>query len=434
MARRRSCYSCGQTQHGSGAFCSSCGKPVDAPELELVSLGFEPAVGNDVVLPRATSTRRTAVIVAAAVAALVAVGVSAGRGTSSAVSSASSPTVSTTTTESPSTTIVASPVGIGVPVTLTSPVLPGERTGVSLLLLGLPNPDGGNSPDSIVNIDAGTITPLGSQSGQQGSSTLLGPNGRGLVVIVPGAASFEIWDRDGTHRSVPSEPTSLGSSEWFVGTNRAWTLDFPQAADGQTQTRLVSLDFATGARTGWATALNGLSLLGIDEQERPVVAGLDGSSYAFDLSTRGFVRVASAPLLSVVGVNRLLTTCDEHLVCGIDFQVAGGTTRRLGFDRVGQSRVTLSPDGAHAVRTSFGGATMSYEVADTATGDVVHLGDAAPNGYGGLVTHAWSSDGRWLFLVTDAGLSAWRSGLAKPVALNLGERMTQPLVIGVFPS
>lgn len=382
-------------------------------------------------LPRATSTRRTAVIVTVAVAALVAVGVSAGRGTSSAVSSAAS---SAATTEPSSTTIVASPIANDAPITLTSPVLPGERTGVTLLLLGLPNPDGGNSRDTIVNVDAGTITPLGSQSGPQGGNILLGPNGHGLVVIVPGAPSFEILDRDGSYRSVPTEANLQGSAEWFVSTDRAWTIDFPQAADGQTQPRLVSLDFATGARTGWATALNGLSLLGIDDQERPVVAGLDGSSYAFDLSRRGFVRVASAPLLSVLGVNRLLTTCDEHLVCGIDFQVAGGTARRLAFDRVGQSRVTLSPDGAHALRTSFGGATMSYEVADTATGDVVHLGDAAPNGYGGLVTHAWSSDGRWLFLVTDAGLSAWRSGLAKPVALNLGERMTQPLVVGVFPS
>jgi hypothetical protein len=138
---------------------------------------------------------------------------------------------------------------------------------------------------------------------------------------------------------------------------------------------------------------------------------------------------------AISAAGRVEIECTKSLICTDVFRGADGTTHPLNVPKGGRGNVSLSPDGKHAVKQTyeFGGSQVSVDVADTSTGEAVHLGEF-DQGRGLYSSPVWTSDGRWLFLQLTKGLAAWRGGLSAPVFMQLDGKPIESFAVGVFPN
>jgi hypothetical protein len=445
VARRRTCFSCGQAQSGSAPFCSSCGKPVDAPDLELLSGDTSATIGTDITMARGGSRIRSVLVIGAVVAAIGSAAAFTGNtAKSSSASTTTEPTTSTTerttTTEATASTTEATITTVAplVPRKLDALPLPGETTGATLLLLGGSVGDGSLGRSRILDVDRGVLTTLDDTRSFNGDQIIFAPTSKGLVAAPmygSGTASIELWQRDGSVRPVVAAdsggPLFRGQSV-FAG-DTLWSTEFnPTGAGGQS---LTSFSFRNGERVVWLKDATDISLVGVDTKGRPVVNGLDGGAYTFDPLTRTFARLTAAPVEAVSEAGRVEVECTTSLICTEVFRGVDGTLHRLNFPTGGRGNISFSPDGKHAVKVSygFGGSEVTCDVADTSTGEVVHLG-GFDQSQGQVSFPVWTSDGRWLFLQLATGLAAWREGLSAPVIMQVDGKPIESFAVGVFPN
>jgi hypothetical protein len=213
VGRGRSCFSCGETQSGPGQFCRACGKPLDAPDLELLSGEVHTDSGSDVVMSVGGSKGRSAVAIVAVLAALGGVAAFSGKSTTPSTVSPSTtiqrpPRTTTTTTAPPETSTTsttddaaarAREIAMTQPRTVATPILP-EKTGLKLLVVGM-QVAGGQSRTAIIDLDSGLVTPFLGPGVEQVQS--IQRYGVGLVVSANDVARrFEIWQPDGTKQTI----------------------------------------------------------------------------------------------------------------------------------------------------------------------------------------------------------------------------------------
>jgi hypothetical protein len=433
VARRRTCFSCGQAQSGSGAFCSSCGKPVDAPDLEMLAGDTSASEGTDVTLARSGSRVRSVLAIGVVVAAI-------GGAAAFTGSSAKSTSASTTTTTPPSTStteVTTTTVAPLVPRKLDALPLPGETTGATLLLRGGSLGDGSLGHSRILDVDRGVLTTLDDTRSSDGNQIIFAPTSKGLVATqVYGDGSIDLWQRDGSVRSVAAASstsgTFFGGQVVFAG-DTMWATEYnPGGSGGQS---LTSFSFRDGERVVWLKDANDISLVGVDKRGRPVMNGADGGAYTFDPLTRTFARLTGAPVEVASEAGRVEIECTESLTCTDVFRGADGVSHPLNFPKGGRGNVSLSPDGTHAVKQTyeFGSDRLAFDVADTSTGEVVHLGEFE-QGQRPFSLPVWTGDGRWLFVQLTDGLAAWREGLSAPVIMQIDGKPIESFAVGVFPN
>lgn len=390
-------------------------------------------VGTDISLARNGSRVRSVLIIGMVVAAIG--GAAAFTGSSAKSSSASTTTTTepTSTTEATTTTVAPS-----VPRKLDTLPLPGETTGATLLLLGGPGAYGSIGHSRILDVDRGVLTTLDDNRSSDGNQILFAPTSKGLVAApMYGSGSIEVWQSDGSVRPIAAAADSsgglfFGGQVVFAG-DTLWSTEYnPGGTGGQS---LTSFSFRNGERVVWLKDANDISLMGVDPKGRPVVHGMDGGAYTFDPLTRTFARLTDAVVEAVSAAGWVEIECTESLTCTDVFHGTDGASKPLQFPRSNRGNVSLSPDGKHAVKLTYGfdGSEVRWDVADTSTGEVVHLGgfdqSQGPNSF-----PVWTSDGRWLFLQLSTGLAAWREGLSAPVIMQVDGKPIESFAVGVFPN
>jgi hypothetical protein len=399
--------------------------------------------GTDVAFARSGGSRfRSVLVICAVIAAIGSAAVFTGNNAKS--SSASSTTTTTTSTDGTTSTtttsaeVTTTTVAPLVPRKLAALPLPGETTGATLLLLGGSAPNGSLGHSRILDVDRGVLTTMDDVRSFDGNQLMFGPTSKGLVGVPTyggGNESIEVWERDGSVQPAAAAESSatLFRSQSVLAADTLWAIEYsPTGLGGQS---LTSFSFRNGERVVWLKEANDISLVGVDAKGRPVVNGLDGAAYTFDPLTRTFARLTSASVETVTEAGRVEVECTPSLICTERFRGVEGTSHRLDFRTGGRGGVSLSPDGKHAVKLNygFGSNEVTCDVADTATGEVVHLG-AFDQSLGPFSLPAWTSDGRWLFLQLSTGLAAWREGLSAPVILQLDGKPIESFAVGVFPN
>jgi hypothetical protein len=399
----------------------------------MLSVDASAAAGTDITLARGGSRFRSVLAIGAVVAAVgSAAAFTDNNAKSTSASTTTEPTTSTTTTATEATTTTVAPL---VPSKLEALPLPGETTGATLLLLGSSAAYGSYSHSRILDIDRGVLTTLEDARSSDGNQMVFAPTSKGLVAVpIYGNGSVEVWQRDGSVRPVAAgnRSDSILGAQAFAG-DTLWVTEFnPGGSGGQS---LTSFSFRNGERVVWLEDANDFSLVGVDAKGRPVVNGPDGGAYTFDPLTRTFARLTGATVEAISAAGRVEIECTKSLICADVFRGADETSHPLNFPKGGRGNVSLSPDGKHAVKLSyeFGGSQMTCDVADTSTGEVVHLGEF-DQGRGPFSFPVWTSDGRWLFLQLTTGLAAWREGLAAPVLMQIDGKPIESFAIGVFPN
>jgi hypothetical protein len=430
VARRRTCFSCGQAQSGNGAFCSSCGKLVDAPDLELLSGGTLTDVGSDVSLARGDGSRfRSLLVIGAVIAAVGSAAAFTGNNAKSSSTSTTSTTEPTTTTTEETTTTVARTV----PRKLDTLPLPGETTGATLLLLGSPTGNGNLEKNRILDIDRGVLTTLDDRRANNGNPIVIVPTSKGLVAVPQfGGGVMELWQRDGSMQPIPGDGLANRQQVVFAG-DTVWAIETEFDPSGGGNPRLTSFTLRNGQRVVWLEDAS-QTLIGVDAKGRPVVRGSDGGAFTFDPLTKQMNRLTTAVVEAISARGRVEVECTDTMICGHVFRNADGPSQRLDFPAVIYGSVSLSPDGKYALMVGYrNGSEVTYDVADTATGAVVRLGTFTQDRYQAAIP-TWTADGRWLFVQVDDGLAAWRAGLDKPIPLLAEGKPIQAFAVGVFPN
>jgi hypothetical protein len=392
------------------------------------------AGGTDITLARSGGSRlRSALVIGAVIAAIGGAAAFTGNNAkSTSASTTTEPTTSTTTTATEGTTTVATLV----PRKLDTLPLPGETTGATLLLLGGSVANGSFGHSRILDVDRGVLTTLDDTRSSDGNQIIFAPTSKGLVATqMYGNGSIDLWQRDGSVRRIVAADNGgpfLSGQVVFAG-DTLWVTEFnPGGSGGQS---LTSFSFRNGERVVWLKDANDISLVGVDVKGRPVVNGADGGAYTFDPLTRTFTRLTSAPVEATSAAGRVEIECTESLTCTDVFRGADGVSHPLNFPKGGRGNLSLSPDGKHAVKQTyeFGSNRLALDVADTSTGEVVHLG-GFEQGERPFSLPVWTSDGGWLFLEIATGLAAWRDGLSAPVVMQLDGKPIESLAVGVFPN
>lgn len=426
MGRQHSCSSCGQTQPGRGPFCTFCGEPLDAPDLELLSGVAIDDSGTDVDLTTGPSRKRSLLAVVGVVGALV--GVAVWTGGNQSASSTSSTTTSSTTLSEPTTS--AAPTANGPtttlatePYQLASPVILGETTGARLLLLQLDT--NGPRRDVIVNADAGVVIPLATTT-EYSSNMRLVATGQNLVGL-RGDQSVMVWQPNGQRTEFPADNRVSGFGAVIASTrNVLWT----QVYDPSGIATLRSTDPATGQSITYPSLQQDAQFVGLDERERPVLSIGGAGTYALDVASTSFNRLWPNVVMSVAGDYRLQRECDDHLLCRSVVRTAETVSEDLGLG--GQVFLSiLSPDGQHVATTSFQGEKYTVEVVSVATQRHTVLAKLSASG-GEPPMPVWTSDGRWMFVVVDEKVLAWRDGLDAPITLALDGVPISARAVGVF--
>lgn len=460
MGRRRSCFSCGEVQTGGGAFCSACGKSLDAPDLELIAGDTTSETGSDVVLSSGSPRGRSMLAIGVVLAALIGVAAFSGAGKTSTTAPTTTTTTSapTTSTSSTTTTTIKTEItqqrsadprpviptlpssltvarGSDAPVTVSAggqlgtPPLPGEKTGAKLLLLGLYS--AGEAKDTIIDLDSGTLTRLESATLVDSSAPLL-TTATGLVLNGSGGFNVQFFTADGGH--LQHRRPGLGSSGTGVVIGDVlWTTQIE--ADGRTE-RLASIDLQTGAAVTWVDMPFGTFLVGQDETGRPMVhASAVSATYAFGIDTKQFDLVSSTAVIDSDGQRRIELRCDDHLAChfvlhGPRDGIREGEITELA-DYSGNSAASLAPGGENVLITTYSPLAVSFDVVNVATRERVHLLNRSFANGG--IPLAWSTDGRWLFFLNDNQLWAWRAGLPAPIEVLFDGKSVHADGLGVFP-
>jgi hypothetical protein len=462
VGRRRSCFSCGEVQTGGGAFCSACGKPIDAPDLELIAGDTTSDPGSDVVLSSGSQRGRSMLAIGVVLAALIGVAAFSGAGktsTTAPTTTTATTTAPTTSTSATATTTIKSettqqrsadprPVTPTLPTSLTiargsdstavappapgepAPLLPGETTGTKLLLVGQ---FASGATDTILDIDSGTVTPLESSTFPDRNSSRLQTTASGVVLNGSGGFNVQLFTADGAVKQYRRAGLGSEGNGVVIG-DVLWTTQIE--ADGRTR-RLASIDLQTGAAVAWTDMPYGTFLVGQDEQGRPMVqAGVVSAAYAFDTETKQFDLVSAAAIIDSNGQQRIEVVCDEHLACR--FVLRGprdGIRDRTVVDLADfaeNSAASLSPLGENVLLITYSPLAASFDVVNVATRERTHLLNRsfANND----IPWSWSADGRWLFFLDDNKLWAWRYGLPEPVEILVGGKSVQGSALGVFPN
>ena len=458
MGRRRSCFSCGAVQTGVGAFCSACGKPLDAPDLELIAGDTTSDAGSEVVLSSGSPRRRSILAIGVVLAALVGVAAFSGTGKTSATAPATTTTATTTTTSAPTTSTAPTttsqqrsadprPVTPTLPTSLTIargsvttvvspaagepvPLLPGETTGAKLLLVGQ---YASGATDTIIDIDTGTITPLESSTFPDRNSSRLQTTATGVVMNGSGGFNVQLFTADGAVKQYRRAGLGSEGNGVVIG-DVLWTTQIE--ADGRTR-RLASIDLQTGEAVAWVDMPYGTFLVGQDENGRPMVqAGVVSAAYAFHTATKQFNLVSASAIIDSNGQQRIEVACDEHLACRFVLRgprdgIRDGTVIELAAFAE-NSGASLSPSGGNVLLITYSPLAASFDVVNVARQERTHLLNRsfANND----IPWAWSVDGRWLFFLNDNKLWAWRFGLPEPVEILVGGKSVQASALGVFPN
>jgi hypothetical protein len=446
-------------QTGSGAFCSSCGKPLDAPDLELIAGDTTNDVGRDVVLSSGSGRGRSILAIGVVLAALIGVAAFSGAGKRS--TTASKTTTTTSTSSSASTTTITiridttqqrsadpRPVVPTLPSSLTIarapdpvvavtplpgepiPLLPGETTGAKILLVGQ---YASGATDTILDIDTGMNTPLESSTLSVGDSSRLQTSATGIVLNGSGGFNVQFFTADGAVKQY--RRAGLGSEgDGVVIGDVLWTTQIE--ANGSTR-RLASIDLQTGSAVAWVDMPFGTFLVGQDENGRPMVkSGFVSSAYAFDTATKQFNLVSTAAIVDSNGQQRIEVACDEHLACRFVLRgprdgIRDGKVTDVA-DFAENSGASLSPLGENVLVITYAPLAASFDVVNVATQERTRL--LTRSFANGNIPWAWSADGRWLFFLDDNKLWAWRSGLPAPVEILVAGKSVQASGLGVFPT
>jgi hypothetical protein len=460
VGRRRSCFSCGEQQAGTGAFCSACGKPLDAPDLELIAADTVSESGTDVVLTSGSSRTRSMLAIGVVLAALVGVAAFSGAGKTSttAPTSTTSTTTAADTTTAPSTSTTTAtettqkrstdprPVTPTPPTSLTIaggsdttvaptpgapvPLLPGETTGAKLLLVGR---FATGPTDTIIDVDTGAVTPLESSTFPDRTSVRLLTTATGVVLNGSGGFNVQLFTADGAVKQYRRAGLGSEGAGVVIG-DVLWTTQIE--ADGRTR-RLASIDLQTGTAEAWVDMPFGTFLVGQDESGRPMVqAGVVSATYAFDTATKQFDRVSATAILDSNGQQRVEVLCDERLACRFVLRgprdgIRDGTVTELA-DFAENSTALVSPSGENVLIITYAPLGASFDVVNVETGErTALLNRSFANGD---VPWSWSVDGKWLFFLNDNKLWAWRFGLSEPVEILVDGKSVQASALGVFPN
>jgi hypothetical protein len=457
VGRGRSCFSCGETQAGSGQFCRACGKPLDAPDLELLSGEVNTHDGTDVVMSVGGSKGRSAVAIVAVLATLG--GVAAFSGKAAPSTTASTTTTPTSVQRRPTTTTTAPPetsttsttdaaaarareIALTQPRTLVTPILP-EKTGLKLLVIGIQQIGSGQRDDAIIDLDSGLLTPFpgsgsGSDSGSGfGAPVSIQPYGVGLVVS--DAANyvhrFDIWQPDGTKQSVRLPSSGLGvyyQREVLAG-DVMWSYVSTSTEDSIPLAKLVGHDLRDGHQVAEIALPETAQLAGVDDQGQPVVLNYGSGTYILDPATVTFKRITTNLLIAVQGEVRIEYVCDEQLLCGAVL-LRGNQAPKPLPDIVfsGGQISSMSPNGEIALRVTYGnGGSPGVEAIDLGTGarqKIDMSADTFP------LTFSWSPDSKWLFGIANGSVKAWKVGTPDTLTLSLDGDPLRATAIGVFPT
>ncbi len=436
MARRRSCFSCDQPQSGSGQFCSSCGKPLDAPDLELLSGETVASDGADIVLSAGTNKGRSAMAILGVLAVLGGVAAFSGKGTSKATSttvSASTTTLPVSTTPVPTTSVpvmtTTSTDVIETTVrswrTLATPILV-EKTGLTLLLIGVRS---GSyvSGNVIVDLDSGTVTPVVSPfsgfAGQEISS--MERVGKGLLVI-DSAGTPAVWESDGTTRPFDAR---LPGGQARVGHDLVWSQDY-QGGNGLGT--LVAHDLRNGHEVVSIAMPQSAGLMGVDSADHAIVSEIGSGTYSFDSATKLFTRLTRNMTIVAQEDRRIERACDDHLVCET-VMVNGDQVTVLPDLNIFGGPFVLSPDGRYTLQTVYSNTSNSGQIVqlvDLTTGARQPL----EGGNSQIGSFAWSPDSQWLFGIAGQELLAWKAGSAETRHLTFDGEPILATAVGVFPT
>lgn len=427
-------------QAGTGQFCSSCGKPLDAPDLELLSSGTSNDAGTDVVMSPGGSRSRSLIAIFAVLAALAAAAAFSGKGTTA--------TKTTTTTVARSTTVAATTTSTTVPETTTTedpavqalkdavlrprilakPILP-EKTGIKLLLTGLQMTTSNQRGNAIVDLDTGLVTPF-TDSDLNDPGAIRQYSG-GLLVSGYSNGAFVLWQPDGTTKrlSIPLLERDVG-----LGGDVVWSMTYGAGFGPPSGTKLIGYDLRDGRKVAEVEAPSSIQLIGFDEQNRPVVVEYGSGTYVFDPVTQKFSRLTTNLSFGVQGRLRLERRCDEQIVCtgavlnGDADPVSVRDTEGFG------PPASFSPDGRYLVRYGgFDTGKFYLESVDLTTGIRQEL-SASTDGSFSYENLTWSSDSRWLFWASNSAISAWKADTTEIRELSFDGEELRANAVGVFPS
>jgi hypothetical protein len=431
VARRRSCFSCGQPQSGSGQFCNSCGKPLDTPDLELLSGETVASDGTDVVLSSGPNKARSAIAIVGVLAVLGAIAAFSGKGTTKATTTTVSPTTTTSpvpTTSVPGTTTTSIDFIVVTPPTkwtLITPIL-AERTDLKLLLIGVQFSSYTHG-NAIVDLDSGIVSPVAfAFSGFVGPDiSSVEPIGTGLLVT-DGAGVAATFEPDGTTRPfgsrVPGGPSK-------VGHKLIWSQDF----DGSSALgRLVASDLGDGHEVASVSMPRTAGLIGVDGADHAIVSEIGSGTYSFDPATMLFTRLTRNMTIVAQGDRRIERSCDDHLVCDT-VMVNGEQVTVLPDLNFFGGPFSLSPDGRYTLQTAYSNSSNSgqiVQIVDLTTGARQPL----ESGSSQIGPVAWSADSAWLFALADEELVAWKAGSAETRHLTFDGEPIKATAVGVFPT
>lgn len=443
-------------------FCNVCGKPLDAPDLEFLSVDSTATTGNDVVMATGGAKGRSAVAIVAVLAALGAVAAFSGKSTPSAtptsttaksttttVAKATSTTTSTvppdanTTTTTDAAAARARELALTQPRTLSTPILP-EKTGTKLLLIGLSMVATGQSGNAIVDLDSGLVTPypVGIVEGESVVQTYSGGSivpieGGGLLFITTnsGGLRFDTWQPTGPTQSV-SVPVDSAEGFSFASVltdDVFWSMRRnPLVPQGNVMS-LVGYDVRDGHKVADVAMPESAQLLGSDAANHPVVVDYGSGTYSFDPAAKQFMRMTSNMASAIRGDWRVERACTEQLVCGSILRHGTDPPRPIpDLNNFFYGPMSLSPNGQTVVQVSDGdGSTPTLEAVDLIAGTRQKL-DMNADTY--PITLSWSADGMWLFGLTNGVLSAWKVGTAETRQLAFDGDPVRVEAFGIFPS
>jgi hypothetical protein len=446
-------------QGGSGAFCIACGKPLDAPDLEFLSVDSTATSGNDVVMATGGGKGRSAVVIVAVLAALGGVAAFSGKSTTttarstttakstpSTVAKAPRTTTSTlraattvpfddatTTTTTDAEAVRARELALTQPHTLATPVLP-EKTGVKLLLSGLAMVATGQRGNAIVDLDSGLVTPYPAD-GVVGQPVIQA-YGSGLLVVDTsyGGFRFDTWQPNGLTRSVAVPVVNSDGSNYanMLAGDAFWTITRNALVPQSNVVRLVGYDVRDGHTVADVAMPESAGLLGSDAANHPVVVDSGSGTYSLDPATQQFTRVTTNLTLAVRGGWRIERSCTEQLVCGYFLLNGIDQPRPVPDLQFFGGPLSFSPDGQTLLQTSYrDGGAPTLEAIDLIAGTRQKLdmdADTFP------MPLSWSADSRWLFGRMNGVLSAWKVGTTETLPIAFDGDPVRVEAFGVFPS